>query len=199
MPAVWRGAAVGSGSWVVDEWQMIVVRKLVGRVGYVNGCPRHCAANVNDKSGHRQTRYPPPLPLLTTAAGWLMSRFLCDCALRDRTPSTPPLTCPSRPHPQISPPNIGRMCPIARGCPEFTWPAVLVGAVLGIIFGASSLYLVLKVGHDRLGLDSRGRAVDHALPRCSRGCSASAGPRSWKTTSCRPPARPANRSPSAWA
>ena len=30
--------------------------------------------------------------------------------------------------------------------PEFTWPAVLLGAVLGIIFGASSLYLVLKVG-----------------------------------------------------
>jgi putative OPT family oligopeptide transporter len=30
--------------------------------------------------------------------------------------------------------------------PEFTWGAVVVGAVLGIIFGASSLYLVLKVG-----------------------------------------------------
>jgi putative OPT family oligopeptide transporter len=30
--------------------------------------------------------------------------------------------------------------------PEFTWPAVLVGAVLGVVFGASSLYLVLKVG-----------------------------------------------------
>src|SRR5438105_556597 len=30
--------------------------------------------------------------------------------------------------------------------PEFTWSAVLVGAILGIIFGASSLYLVLKVG-----------------------------------------------------
>src|SRR5262245_23544476 len=30
--------------------------------------------------------------------------------------------------------------------PEFTWSAVLLGAVLGIIFGASSLYLVLKVG-----------------------------------------------------
>jgi putative OPT family oligopeptide transporter len=29
---------------------------------------------------------------------------------------------------------------------EFTWQAVVVGAVLGIIFGASSLYLVLKVG-----------------------------------------------------
>jgi putative OPT family oligopeptide transporter len=30
--------------------------------------------------------------------------------------------------------------------PEFTWQAVIVGAVLGIIFGASSLYLLLKVG-----------------------------------------------------
>ena len=30
--------------------------------------------------------------------------------------------------------------------PEFTWSAVLVGAMLGIVFGASSLYLVLKVG-----------------------------------------------------
>ena len=30
--------------------------------------------------------------------------------------------------------------------PELTWPAVVVGAILGIIFGASSLYLVLKVG-----------------------------------------------------
>ncbi|MBI3297031.1 MAG: oligopeptide transporter, OPT family [Elusimicrobia bacterium] len=29
---------------------------------------------------------------------------------------------------------------------EFTWPAVLVGAILGIVFGASSIYLVLKVG-----------------------------------------------------
>jgi putative OPT family oligopeptide transporter len=29
---------------------------------------------------------------------------------------------------------------------EFTWPALIVGAILGIIFGASSLYLVLKVG-----------------------------------------------------
>jgi len=29
---------------------------------------------------------------------------------------------------------------------EFTWRAVLTGAILGIMFGASSLYLVLKVG-----------------------------------------------------
>jgi putative OPT family oligopeptide transporter len=30
--------------------------------------------------------------------------------------------------------------------PEFTWPAVTAGVILGILFGASSLYLVLKVG-----------------------------------------------------
>src|SRR5262249_26014154 len=29
---------------------------------------------------------------------------------------------------------------------ELTWPAVIVGMLLGILFGASSLYLVLKVG-----------------------------------------------------
>ena len=34
----------------------------------------------------------------------------------------------------------------SRQIPEFTLSAVLVGAVLGIIFGASSLYLMLKVG-----------------------------------------------------
>ncbi|MHB1426858.1 MAG: OPT family oligopeptide transporter [Gemmataceae bacterium] len=30
--------------------------------------------------------------------------------------------------------------------PEFTWPSVLLGVFLGILFGASSLYLLLKVG-----------------------------------------------------
>jgi putative OPT family oligopeptide transporter len=30
--------------------------------------------------------------------------------------------------------------------PEFTWQAVILGATLGIVFGASSLYLLLKVG-----------------------------------------------------
>src|SRR5438094_2699949 len=30
--------------------------------------------------------------------------------------------------------------------PEFTWRAVIMGTILGAIFGASSLYLVLKVG-----------------------------------------------------
>lgn len=36
--------------------------------------------------------------------------------------------------------------PTEADIPEFTWSAVLLGAILGIIFGASSLYLVLKVG-----------------------------------------------------
>jgi OPT family oligopeptide transporter len=36
--------------------------------------------------------------------------------------------------------------PDSEAPPEFTWPSVLLGAVLGIIFGASSLYLLLKVG-----------------------------------------------------
>ncbi len=36
--------------------------------------------------------------------------------------------------------------PASETAPEFTWPAVLAGVVLGIVFGASSLYLVLKVG-----------------------------------------------------
>lgn len=49
----------------------------------------------------------------------------------------------------------GRMAERGRGIPfvppgqsppEFTFPAVLLGMVLGILFGASSLYLVLKVG-----------------------------------------------------
>jgi len=30
--------------------------------------------------------------------------------------------------------------------PELTWFPVLIGALLGVIFGASSIYLVLKVG-----------------------------------------------------
>jgi uncharacterized oligopeptide transporter (OPT) family protein len=36
--------------------------------------------------------------------------------------------------------------PDEASLPEFTWQAVITGALLGIVFGASSLYLVLKVG-----------------------------------------------------
>src|ERR1700722_3391420 len=47
------------------------------------------------------------------------------------TPDTPP-------HEPFVPPS--------ASIPEFTLPAILAGTVMGIIFGASSLYLVLKVG-----------------------------------------------------
>src|SRR6186713_3745487 len=36
--------------------------------------------------------------------------------------------------------------PASTIIPEFTFRAVLTGAILGLVFGASSLYLVLKVG-----------------------------------------------------
>lgn len=43
-------------------------------------------------------------------------------------------------------PKFEPFIPASAVIPEFTLRAVLTGAVLGIIFGASSLYLVLKVG-----------------------------------------------------
>ncbi|MBY0522171.1 MAG: oligopeptide transporter, OPT family [Gemmataceae bacterium] len=55
------------------------------------------------------------------------------------TEAQTPLTKPETPEFQPYVPDVSAL-------PEFTWSAVLVGAVLGIIFGASSLYLVLKVG-----------------------------------------------------
>ena len=45
-----------------------------------------------------------------------------------------------------TPPAHQPYVPDSESPPEFTFQAVIVGAVLGIIFGASSLYLVLKVG-----------------------------------------------------
>src|SRR6266513_1751129 len=47
--------------------------------------------------------------------------------------------------PETAPPH-HPYAPDSANMPEFTWSAVLMGAVLGIIFGASSLYLLLKVG-----------------------------------------------------
>jgi putative OPT family oligopeptide transporter len=45
-----------------------------------------------------------------------------------------------------APGSVTPFIPAGESLPEFTLPAVVVGVVLGIIFGASSLYLVLKVG-----------------------------------------------------
>jgi len=43
-------------------------------------------------------------------------------------------------------PKFEPFIPASARLPEFTFRAVLTGAVLGLLFGASSLYLVLKVG-----------------------------------------------------
>src|SRR5262245_58661934 len=48
--------------------------------------------------------------------------------------------------PSGEPPAHKPYVPDEARLPEFTWSAVLLGAALGILFGASSLYLVLKVG-----------------------------------------------------
>ncbi|MBX3737930.1 MAG: oligopeptide transporter, OPT family [Candidatus Didemnitutus sp.] len=47
---------------------------------------------------------------------------------------------------QNNSPKFEPFIPASVQLPEFTWRAVLTGAVLGVVFGASSLYLVLKVG-----------------------------------------------------
>ena len=64
------------------------------------------------------------------------------------------------PHEPFVPPSDTR--------PEFTWPAVLAGTVLGIIFGASSLYLVLKVGLT-VSASFPSRCCRHAVPRHLEG------------------------------
>ncbi len=57
-----------------------------------------------------------------------------------------PATSEPRSARQPAPPAHDPYVPDSVDMAEFTWSAVLVGAVLGIVFGASSLYLVLKVG-----------------------------------------------------
>ncbi len=58
----------------------------------------------------------------------------------------PPATSEPRTPRPSPPPAHEPYVPASSTMPEFTWSAVLVGAILGIVFGASSLYLVLKVG-----------------------------------------------------
>jgi hypothetical protein len=42
--------------------------------------------------------------------------------------------------------NFKPFIPASARLPELTWPHLITGTILGMIFGASSLYLVLKVG-----------------------------------------------------
>ncbi len=51
-----------------------------------------------------------------------------------------------RPLGDSSTPSFQPYIPDKAELPELTWPPVVVGSLLGIVFGASSLYLFLKVG-----------------------------------------------------
>src|SRR5512132_2957990 len=42
--------------------------------------------------------------------------------------------------------NFKSFIPASANLPELTWPHLVTGTLLGILFGASSMYLVLKVG-----------------------------------------------------
>ena len=89
--------------------------------------------------------------------------------------------------------------PRSTGMPEFTWRAVIVGTLLGIVFGASSLYLVLKVGltvSASIPVAVISLSIFRALSRTFGSC---ATPRSWSTTSPKPPGRRVSRLLSASA
>ena len=58
----------------------------------------------------------------------------------------PPEELAGEPAAPAKPPAFRPYVPESADLPELTWSAVLLGAILGIIFGASSLYLVLRVG-----------------------------------------------------
>ena len=81
---------------------------------------------------------------------------------------------------------------------EFTWRAVIVGTLLGMVFGASSLYLVLKVGLT-VSASIPVAVISITLFRLLSKFGRRGRHASSRTTSCRPPARPASRSPSASA
>ena len=77
--------------------------------------------------------------------------------------------------------------------PELSVRALLLGTTLGIVFGASSLYLVLKVGLTVSASHPGGGHLDHAVSP-ARTSWASRTPASSRTTSCRRRAARANRS-----
>jgi putative OPT family oligopeptide transporter len=64
--------------------------------------------------------------------------------LRESSMAAPPTTKAEAPVGAV--PEHKPYVPDKVHMPEFTWSAVIVGALLGILFGASSLYLMLKVG-----------------------------------------------------
>src|SRR5207248_9908833 len=87
--------------------------------------------------GRRRRRSPASLPLSPPVG----------CASSLRTPHRESRDMADTPAPDPAAPPVHQpFVPPTEAPPEFTWPTVLTGALLGILFGASSLYLVLKVG-----------------------------------------------------
>src|SRR5690348_1168888 len=76
----------------------------------------------------------------------VQSANLCRPSWSPLRMAAPPKEKPSRKSASAAPDGHQPYVPDDVVMPEFTWQAVLVGAVLGIVFAASSLYLVLKVG-----------------------------------------------------
>lgn len=64
----------------------------------------------------------------------------------DPTTARPDLAAHAEPGPEKAGSTFRPYVPDSASQPELTWSAVGLGALLGIVFGASSLYLFLKVG-----------------------------------------------------
>ena len=80
-----------------------------------------------------------------------------------------------QPSPEVEPsgptpldPNVDGVQPYVSDqtvMPELTWSAVLLGAILGIVFGAFVAVPGVAGRHDGFGVDSGGGTLDHAVSR----------------------------------
>jgi len=81
--------------------------------------------------------------------------------------------------------------------PELTPLPLLIGAVLGIIFGAASLYMAVRIGLTVSASIPVAVMSISIFPLDREGFRHAAGDDPLRTISCRRPARPASRSRSA--
>jgi hypothetical protein len=93
--------------------------------------------------------------------------------------------------------NFKSFIPASAHLPELTWPHLITGTILGIIFGASSLYLVLKVGLT-VSASIPVAVISITIFALHRSFFGRATQQSCKTTSFKPQGRRASRSRSAW-
>jgi putative OPT family oligopeptide transporter len=76
--------------------------------------------------------------------GHVSSHLSCHLTTAEADMSSPETPSPSPP--PDSPPPFTPFVPASESPPELTVAPIIVGCLLGILFGASSIYLVLKVG-----------------------------------------------------